>query len=294
MTDWLRGRRGSAGRAGVGTQFAISEAVLASSMQNSHMRAFRSALSVACFITGLVLLLRLLGLLEAVPHGISHWWPALPGIAGVAILARSFRPGPHIVVSGGLILASGIAFAATHRFITERTWVFAGAGGLMLAGIMLALSSVRARSAAASSPSAVKRVLFRTETFVPSPAELERLKVFLMCGNIELDLRNFITPGAPRDIFLIDITACAGKVKIVLLEGTKIVDHRAFVMRLTKPIQAGFLEEEQMEDADVMAATLAFFGDVHVEVRTTDGQLIPASNAPGALSGPGGHAPATQ
>ena len=288
------GRQGSGDGTRADTQFLISEAILASSMQNSYMRAFRSALSVACFFTGLVLVLHLLGLLRAVPHGISHWWSALPGIAGVAILVRSFRPGPHIVVSGGLMLASGIAFATTHGFITERVWTFAGAGALMMAGIMLAWGSVKVRSTPAGSKSAVKRVLFRMGTFAPSSLELERLKVFVLCGNIELDLRRAVIPGAPRNVFMIDITACVGRVKIVILPRVEIVNHKAFVMRLTKRIQAELFKEEYMREADVVAATLAFFGDVDVEVRTMDGLLILASNAPGALSAPDGHAPATQ
>ncbi|MGZ3640406.1 MAG: hypothetical protein ACXVCX_21440 [Ktedonobacterales bacterium] len=247
-------------------------------MQNSHMRAFRLALSVACFVAGLVLVLRLLGLLEAIPHGISHWWPALPGLAGVAILARSFRPGRHYVVAGGLLLASGIAFASIHGFMTERTWVFAGAGGLMIAGIVLAWRSITVRSAPAGSRSAVKRVLFRAETFTPSSAELERLKVFVMCGNIKLDLRGIIVPGAPRDVFWIDITACAGKAKIVLLKDTVYVNHEAFVLRLGKPLEKGFLDEEESNEADVVMATLGFFGGVDIEKKATD--LFPCRARP--------------
>lgn len=258
------------------------------------MRAFRSALSGACFFAGLVLVLRLLGLLGVILHGIAHWWPALPGIAGAAILARSFRSGPHVVVAGGLMLASGIAFAATHGFITEHTWTFAGAGGLVIAGIMLAWSSVKVRSTSADSRSAVKMVLFRTETFAPSSAELEHLKVFLLCGNIELDLRGVITPGAPRNILMIDITACAGRIKIVVLPDVYFIDHKAFAMRLTKQLEAGFPDEGKMMNADVMAATLAFFGNVYFVVMTTDGRLILRSSAAGTVPGPGNPSPTTQ
>lgn len=288
------GRRRSAGSARAGTSFLISEAVLASSMQHSHMPAFRSALSVSCIVAGLVLLLRALGLLEAIPHFISHWWSALPGIVGAAILARSFRPGPHIVVAGGLMLASCVAFAADHGFITERTWSFAGAGGLIIAGIMLTWSSMKVRSVPPSGKSAVRRVLFRVETLTPSSSEVEHLKVFLLCGNMELDLRNTITPSAPRNVFTIDITACLGRVNIVVLPGTEIFNHKAFVIRLTKRIQAEAFNENYMREADVIAATLAFFGDVDFEVRTSDDLLVPASNVPGALPARGGHAPANQ
>jgi hypothetical protein len=263
-------------------------------MQNSYMPAFRSALSIACFFAGLVLVLRLLGFLEAVTHEISHWWTALPGIAGVAILARSFRHGPHIVVSGFLLLASGIAFATTNGFITGRTWTFAGAGGLVIAGMVLAWSGVKIRSTPASSKSTVKRVLFRAEDFAPSPTDLEGLKVYLLCGNIELDLRSSVIPDAPRSVFIIDIVACAGRVKVVVLPDTKIVNHKAFVMRFTKRVQGGVFKEEYIREADVVAATLAFFGDVDVEVRTKEGLLILASDAPGALWGPDHHAPTSE
>ena len=260
------------------------------------MRAFRSALSGACFFAGLVLVLRLLGLLGVILHGIAHWWPALPGIAGAAILARSFRSGPHVVVAGGLMLASGIAFAATHGFITEHTWTFAGAGGLVIAGIMLAWSSVKVRSTSADSRSAVKMVLFRTETFAPSSAELEHLKVFLLCGNIELDLRGVITPGAPRNILMIDITACAGK------------DRRSwycqtYTLSITRHSRCGSQNNwkqaspmrGRLMNADVMAATLAFFGNVYFVVMTTDGRLILRSSArPVLCRGQGTPSPTTQ
>ena len=164
----------------------------------------------------------------------------------------------------------------------------------MIAGIILAWSGVKAGPAPPNSLSAVKLVLFRTETYAPSSAELKRLKVFLLCGNIELDLRSSVTRGASRNAFMIEITACAGRVNIVTLPDVEIIDHKAFVMRLTRRIQAGFLDEKQMRNADVVAATLAFFGDVGVTKMTMDGRLITEPNAPDTRPGPENPSPTTK
>lgn len=268
-------------------------------MQNMYMRVFRSALSVACLVVGVLLVLRLLGVLTVIPHGIKHWWPVLPGVAGGAILARSFitrpfRMGPHIVVSASLILISGLTFATTRRYIPERAWAFAGAGGLIIAGVMLAWRSVKTGPAPDNDRSTVKMILFRTETFVPTSPELEHLKIFLLCGNIELDLRNSVTPDAPRDVLAIDITVCIGKVRIMVLPGIKVMNHKALVVGLTRRMQKNIYREDYEITQDVIAASLVFFGEVGIQVRTADGLLISASDAHGALPGPAGHAPATQ
>ena len=278
----------------VGSQFFISRTITLISVQNSRMRSITGALSVACFLAGLWLTLRMLGLLGVILHGIGRWWPILLIAAGLAIIVRSVRLGPHTVVSASLILAGGAAFAITRGFMTGRIWTFAAAAGLMAAGVILAWISVQLRTGQATSQSAVKWIFFRAGAFMPGSSDLERVRVFLLCGSLELDLRRAVSAGARQNVVMIDITAWVGKVNVIVPPDTYVVDHKAFVMRFTKRVQAGFLDEDEMDRADVVASTLAFFGDGHFVFKPVDGRSALAPSAPDTLPGQGGRAPATQ
>lgn len=233
-------------------------------MQDSHMRLVRGALAAACFLAGLWLMLRALGLLGVVLHGAARWWPAFLLVAGLAILARSIRPGPHTAVSIGLICASGVAFAVTRGAMPGRPWAFAAAVGLMGIGAVSAWMIVSARPDQAASPTATTAVFFRAASFTPLSSELRRVRVLLICGRLDLNLTEVVHPDLDRDAIMVDITVWVGRVYVRVPPDVNVVNHKAFVMRFRHPIQAGVLDEEQTDTADVVAATLAFFGDVLV------------------------------
>jgi hypothetical protein len=249
---------------GAGSHLRIAGAIRPSSVQDSHMRLVRSALAAACFLAGLWLMLRALGLLGAVLHGAGMWWPTFFVVAGVAILARSVRPGAHTAVSVGLICVGGIAFTATRGVINGRTWTLAAAAGLMAVGAIWAWMLVSIRPDRADDPAATTVVLFRAASFTPRSSELRRIRVLLVCGRLDLDLTEAVHPGLNRDAIMIDITAWVGKVYVRVPPDVHVVNHKAFVMRFRHRIQSGVLREEQTDAADVVAATLAFFGDVLV------------------------------
>jgi hypothetical protein len=228
------------------------------------MRLVRGALAAGCFLAGLWLMLRALGLLGVALQGVARWWPALLVVAGAAIIARSVRPGPHTALAGGLICVGCIAFATTRGVMTGRPWTFVAAAGLMATGVISAWINVSARPDRSASPFPRIVVLFRTASFTPRSSELEWVRIFLLCGRLDLNLTEAVHPGHDRDAIRIDITACAGNVHMQVLPGVGVVDHKAFVMRLRRQIQAGVLDEGQSDTADVVVGTLAFFGDAQV------------------------------
>jgi hypothetical protein len=265
--------------------------VTSSSVQGSHRRLTRGAIAAACFSAGLWLLLRTLGLLGITAREAGRWWPALLLTAGAAILARSVRPGPHTAVAVGFLCAGGLAFATTRGLVAGRAWAFAAAGGLMAAGAASAWGSVSARPGPAASRTPVILVVFRAARFRPQSSGLDGVKIFLFCGRLDLDLAD-VSPGRDRDPLMIDITAWAGSVHVTVRPDIHVVNHKAFVMRFRNRLQAGILAEEQMAAADVVAATLAFFGDVLIEA--TGAAPAPASGARGASPGQAGLPPATR
>jgi hypothetical protein len=228
------------------------------------MRLVRGALAAGCFLAGLWLMLRALGLSGVVLHGVARWWPAFLLLAGVSILARSVRPGPHTAVAGGLICAGCVAFAATRGVMTGRAWTFVAAAGLMAAGAISAWMNVSARPDRTASPFPRIVVLFRAASFTPLSSELEWVRVFLLCGRLHLDLTEAVRPGHDRDAIRVDITSCVGNVHVGVLPDVEVVNHKAFVMRLRHRIQTSVLDEDQSDTADVVVGTLAFFGDVLV------------------------------
>lgn len=229
------------------------------------MRLVRSALAVSCLLAGLWLILRALGLLLVVLHSAGRWWPTFLLAAGVAILLRSFKPGPHVAASVGLIGAGCMAFAITRRIIAKDVWTFVLAGGLIFVGIMLIYFTVSTRSDGTKDDTGRISVSFRAAEIMLKFAELKRIRVFLLCGRLELDLRDAIPPGQRRDApLMIEITAWVGNVRLLVPAGVHVVSHEAFVLRFRKPIQLSVLDEQEEETmtAHVVAATLAFFGKV--------------------------------
>jgi hypothetical protein len=254
------------------------------------MRLARGVLAVACLGAGLWLMLRALGLLAVVLHGAGRWWPAFLLAGGMAILLRSLKPGPHIAVSVGLLGAGFLAFAITHGIISDRVWPFVAAGGLITAGIILAWLAVRTHPDSATVRSEQISVLFRAAEITLRSTELERVRVFLLCGHLELDLKDTVPPEQRRDApLMVDVTAWVGNVHVKVRPEVRLINHKAFVLRLTHKIQVGVLAEKQTRTAQLVVATLAFFGDVEVKRETSDAD----SGVAGNQLEPGSHRPAT-
>jgi hypothetical protein len=275
----------------VASQIFIATAVRSNSVQDSHMRLARGVPAVACLLAGLGLMLRALGLLAVVLHGAGLWWPAFLLAAGVAILLRFVKPGPHIAVSAGLMGAGCIAFAVTRGIITERVWILVAAAGLISAGLILARLAASARPDGANGRTERISVLFRAARLPLKSADAEQVKIFLLCGHLELDLKDAIPPGQRRDApLMIEITAWAGNVKLLVWEGVEVLNHKAFVLQFRHPIQMGVLNEERTRTAQMVATTLAFFGDVESKEVPLDADF----GAPGNLPGPENRRPATR
>ncbi len=227
------------------------------------MRLAWGAVAVACLLAGLWLMLRTLGLVEVVLHGASHWWPALLLAAGVAILLRSVKPSPNIAVAVGLMAAGCIAFAITNVVIAERVWIFVAAGGLIIIGLISTRIAASPRAHSADDPTQRVSVLFRTAAITPESAQLKQVRVFLFCGYLELDLRKVISPEQFRNApLMVEITTWIGDVRLLVQPGVRRLDHKAFALRFKDTIKPGVLDEEETRSVQVVATTLAFFGDV--------------------------------
>jgi hypothetical protein len=132
-------------------------------------------------------------------------------------------------------------------------------------------------------------VLFRAIEVTPKSAKLEQISIFLLCGHLELNLKEAIRPGKHRDApLMVEITAWAGSVKLLIWKGVGNLNHKAFVLRFRHPIQMGVLDEEQTRTAQVVATSLAFFGNVEFREEP----LREDSSAPGNPLGPGNLRPA--
>jgi hypothetical protein len=230
------------------------------------MRLAKGIAAVACFLVGLWLMLRAAGLLTAALSAVPRWWPALPAVAGAAILVRSRRRGPHTAVSVGLIAASGVAFACIHHLIVVTSWPFAVSAGLMTVG--LALGYLARRSSPTTGTDQRISVAFRsTQIFTTSPG-LTRIRVYVFCGRLDLDIRECLSPGSFRDEpLMIEIVACLANVTLVAHPDVHIHRHEAFVMRFRHPVHGGLLFDEDTYNATAVVATMAFFGGVNLRTR---------------------------
>jgi hypothetical protein len=233
-------------------------------------------------------------LVGGVLHGAGRWWPAFPLAAGLAIFFRSIKPGPHIksgphiAVAIGLISAACIAFAITRGLVAERIWIFVAGGGLIFAGIIFAHLAAITRSDDAKGRTERITVLFGAAEITPESAKLERIRAFLFCGHLELNLKKVVPPGQSRDDpLMVEVTAWAGTAKLLIWEGTGKLNHKAFVMGF-RSIHTNVLDEEQIKTEQVVATSLAFFGDVEFKELPTDDN----SGAPGNQPGPGDLRPA--
>jgi hypothetical protein len=232
------------------------------------MRLAKGIAAVACFLVGLWLTLRAAGLLTGVLHAVPRWWPALPAAIGAAILVRSRRPGPHTAVSLVLIAASGAAYVIIHHLITATTWPFAVGAGLMAVGLALTYLTVRP----SSRPRDVRKqrivMAFRSAMLPAASADLARIRVYMFCGHLELDIRECLPPGSfPDEPLMIEIVTCLGNVTLVAYPGLTIHHHKAFVMRFGYPADSAILYDEDTTDAAAVVATLSFFGNVTVRQR---------------------------
>jgi hypothetical protein len=260
------------------------------SVQDALMRLTWGALAAACLVAGSYIMLRTLGLLAVVLHGVQRWWPALLLAAGVAILLRSVKPGPNIAVAVGLMSAGCIAFTITNGIIAQRAWIFVASGCLIFTGLIFIRLAVRARPHHADGPTDRISVLFRATQITPESVQLKQLKVFLLCGYLELDLRKLVSPGQHRDtLLMVEITAWVGNVKLLVHPETKRLDHKAFVVRLRNRVHPSVLDENDTTMVQVAAVTLGLFGD-------TQFKEMPPNADPGAAgneSEPGNLRPAT-
>jgi hypothetical protein len=228
------------------------------------MRLAKGIAAVACFLVGLWLMLHAAGLLTAVLHAVPRWWPALPAAAGAAILIRSRSRGPHTAVSVGLIAASCAAFAITRHLIAVSVWPFAAGAGLMAAGLALAYLTARGRSSSVTNQTQRIVVAFKSAQMPAASAGLARIRVYLFCGRLELDITDCLSPKSRRDEpLMIEITACLGNVMVVAPAKT-VYHHEAFVMGFGQSADGGALRDEAIGTAPAVVASMAFFGGVTV------------------------------
>ena len=108
-------------------------------------------------------------------------------------------------------------------------------------------------------------VMLRAAEISP-PTGLEQIKVLLVCGRLKLNLVDVVQPKQRRDSpVMVNVTVWIGSVKVVIQPGVESVDHKAFVMRLNRPLEYGMLAEAKTKQALVVVASMAFFGDVEIK-----------------------------
>jgi LiaF transmembrane domain len=240
------------------------------------MRLVKGIAAMACFVVGVWLTLRAAGLLTAVLHAVPRWWPALPAAVGAAILARSRRSGPHTAASLVLIAASCVAFAITRHLIAVSVWPFAAGAGLMAVGLALAYLATRPSSRAEKYRSQRIVMAFRPARVSMVSADVARIRVYALCGRLDVDVRDCLSPGSLRDYpLMIEIVACLASVSLIAHPDVLIYRHQAFVMRSPRSVRHQVLSDEDTYNAAGVVATLAFFGDVTLTAR------YPAVAAPG-------------
>jgi hypothetical protein len=228
------------------------------------MRLAKGIAAAACLLVGLWLMLRAAGLLTGVLSAVPRWWPALPAAAGLAILVRSPRPGPHRRLAIVLLGASGLGFAIVHHALALRVWPFAAGAGLVAAGFALAYMTARADSTSVTDQTQRIVVAFKSTQLQAASADLARIRVYLFCGRLELDITDCLSPGSlPDEPLMIEIVACLGNVKVVAPDET-VYPHKAFVMRFGKETKGEVLRDESTNTAHAVAASMAFLGSVTV------------------------------
>jgi hypothetical protein len=226
------------------------------------MRLAKGIAAAVCFLVGLWLTLRAAGQLTAVLHAVPRWWPALPAAIGAAILVRSRRPGPQTAVALVLIAASCLAFAIAHHAITRVAWPFAAGAGLMAAGLALAYLTARGRSSSVTNQTQRIVVAFRSTKISPSGAGLLRIRVYIFCGRLELDLTQCLPPGRRPDYpLMIEITACLADVAVIAHPKTTHY-HEAFVMLFGLPVRGKAFSDTANKSAPAVVASLAFFSRI--------------------------------
>jgi hypothetical protein len=227
------------------------------------MRLAKGIAAVACFLVGLWLMLRAAGLVTAVLSAVPGWWPALPAAAGAAILVRSPGAGPHRRVAIALLGASGLAFAIVHHAIALGAWPFIASAGLMAAGLALAYLATRASPASGTTRSQRVVVAFRSAASPAVSADVARIRAYVFCGRLELDIRACLPPGSfPEEPLMIEIVACLANVAVVAHPGVVIHPHEAFVMRFRHSVRGAVLGRAETSSADAVVATIEFFGSV--------------------------------
>lgn len=229
------------------------------------MRLAKGIAAAACFLVGLWLTLRTAGLLTAILRAVPRWWPALPLVAGAAILVRSRRPGPHTAVSIGLIAASCLALAIIHHQIALTAWPFGASAGLMAVGLSLAYAAARSSSRPKDDRTQRIVVAFRSARLPAASANIARIRVYAFCGRLDLDTRDCLSPGSPPDDqLMIEVVACLANVTLVKHPDVPIHPHEAFAMRFAHPVRGQVLsdEDDDIHHAAAVVASLAFFGTV--------------------------------
>lgn len=229
------------------------------------MRLALGASATGCLLAAIALTLRDAGLLTAAGHWAGQWWPAFLPAAGLAILFRSVKPGPHIAVSIGLMGGGSLAFVITHRVVSDHIWVFVATGGLVAVGIMTARLAVNYRTRDAEKSKRVF-ILLRAAEITLRSSDLDHVRVFLVCGRLELNLADAVLPKHRRDSpVMVDASVYIGKIHVIVQPGVELIDHKAFVMRFNRPLVFGILTEEQIRKALIVVSSLAFFGDVEIK-----------------------------
>jgi hypothetical protein len=179
-------------------------------------------------------------------------------------------------------MATGcLAFAITRGVPSGRALSFIAAGGFIGGGIIMARLATTARPDNVTRSTERITVLFRPAGIRLPSVECKRVRVFLLCGHLELNLEDAIPFGQRRrSPLMIDVTAWAGNVNVVVASGVEVLNHKAFVLRLNRRIQMGVLPDKRASAAQVIVGTLAFLGDVEVNVK----EASPAgSRVPGDL-----------
>jgi hypothetical protein len=105
---------------------------------------------------------------------------------------------------------------------------------------------------------------------VASRAELRRVQVLVVAGNLDLDLS---AAELVPDVVYVDVTVYFGYVQLVVPPNLDIVHHRAFVLRRGERPEGRTLHPKLLETADLVVTTLAFVGEV--VVRDVTGRAPP-------------------
>ena len=239
------------------------------------MRLVRVALGAGCLVAGLCLSLWTLGLLNDIGRHANWWWPSLPATVGAALLIRSPRRGPHVGIALALAGTTTLIYVTSAGLMTDRTWSLTGAGVLIVTGIILGAPVVR-NAAGNAPPERVILILKRKRILAHSGRDY--LKAVIVLGVLDLDLRPALPAGQRGDDpFTVEITAFAGRTNVTIPPDVSVLDHRAFEMRFGRRGQGAVLDEDDILDADVVLASISFFGAVDVRTRSRSDLAAPGN-----------------